>query len=323
MSKYLSITAPSRIHITLISMTDELYRKNGGVGFAINGFDVCIDAYVSKKNSIDNSKNTNIDNRTIIATINILDNAVELYSLKKSIEVKINKFPPQHSGFGSGTSFKLACLESLFLVNKVKLEDSKLAFLSGRGGTSGIGINTYFHGGFVFDLGRVVGPLLPSNTCKDFELPLVLCKLFMPEWEIGIYKPSSIQSLSHEQELSFFNKNCPIDKNSVVDLTHELVFSLVPSILEKNIINFSKSINTIQDSTWKKYEWDEYNNLFDVANSILHEDSYCFGLSSLGTACYFLANDKSNIKRKMNVVDPNGLIRYVTVNNTGRIVTYV
>ena len=145
----------------------------------------------------------------------------------------------------------------------------------------------------------------------------------MPDWQIGVYIPSVIKTLNYQQELNFFNKTCPIDTQSVMELVHEVVFGLVPSVLEKDIYDFSKSIRNIQKSTWKKSEWEEYENFYDMACEIIDEHSYCFGLSSLGTACYFLANNENKILEKMKNVDPNGDLQYVTINNTGRKVTYV
>lgn len=324
MSKVVSITAPSRVHITLVSMTDKLYRRNGGIGFAINGMDVCIKASISKKlNIVLSSSSDHMDERTISSATKLLKDASKKYSLNKSVEICVKKFPPQHSGFGSGTSFKLACLESLFLLNDIKLDKQELCQISSRGGTSGIGVNTYFDGGLVFDVGRKAGTLLPSNSCVGFELPLVMKKITMPEWEFGVYKSSKVTPLNYEQEIEFFKDNCRIENSDIYKLTHEIVFKLLPSLIDGNIDEFSESIKEIQDSTWKKSEWRAFDQYYEYIESVLGADSHCFGLSSLGTACYFLPKDKKRILEKITAIDPNGYIEYVTVNNSGRIVSYV
>jgi beta-ribofuranosylaminobenzene 5'-phosphate synthase len=67
---------------------------------------------------------------------------------------------------GSKTALLLSMIEALSLLAGCDLSPSKLVELSGRGGTSGVGVSSYFSGGMIFDLGRPNDnlPFVPSSA---------------------------------------------------------------------------------------------------------------------------------------------------------------
>src|SRR5690606_11611590 len=117
------------------------------------------------------------------------------YRLPAGVTVTIFGEMPTHRGFGSGTALRLACIEGLFAINDRALTADEAIVLSKRGGTSGIGISTYFSGGLVVDLGvgwDDTANFVPSAVASVKRVPLVLGRVEMPDWTVGICVPRDV-----------------------------------------------------------------------------------------------------------------------------------
>ncbi|WP_369510459.1 GHMP family kinase ATP-binding protein, partial [Escherichia coli] len=100
-------------------------------------------------------------------------------ALRTAFAVTITGNLATHVGMGSGTGIRLACIEALLALNEVSLPQEELVRLSERGGTSGIGIKTYFDGGLVLDLGvrNDNAGYAPSGLIRPKALPASLPRL--------------------------------------------------------------------------------------------------------------------------------------------------
>src|SRR5690606_1710595 len=129
-------------------------------------------------------------------------------------------------GLGTSTMIRLACIESLFLSNQKKISKETIRKLSMRGKTSGVGVRTYFEGGYVFDIGHAKfnDKLQPSSKreSKTTESLLVLNER-MPKWKLGICIPKNIKRKSEAEEKKFFDENTPIADSSV----HETLYHCI------------------------------------------------------------------------------------------------
>lgn len=143
-----------RLHLTLIGMNEGGYRINGGAGLAIQTPSLKIHCSISDRFSLIDKREFSLSEQEIFRIKKIIKQEVIGYQYSKNIGIEIQGEMPTHFGFGSGSAIRLACLEALHLLNKNEPEREKLVYSSGRGGTSGIGINTYFEGGFIVDLGK-------------------------------------------------------------------------------------------------------------------------------------------------------------------------
>jgi len=148
------IEVKPRLHITLIGMNKDGYRINGGVGFTVQRPSLKIKLCQSKRFNLVDSRNYPFSAKEIARIKNIISQEKERLGFRNNIKGEIAGEMPTHFGFGSSTATRLACLEALHILNDKKPKKEQLVIASGRGGTSGIGINTYFKGGFVIDLGR-------------------------------------------------------------------------------------------------------------------------------------------------------------------------
>ncbi|OBP13777.1 hypothetical protein A5320_17855 [Rheinheimera sp. SA_1] len=317
----LTINIPSRIHITLIAMHECDLRKNGGIGFSIQNMGAQAKFYTSQENNV-TIENRKENCKKSMEIENILNNICKFMNLNKFVEIHVSNLPDFHSGLGSGTSLILACIEGLLIINDVTYEDRDLINLSNRGGTSGIGIQTYFTGGFILDVGVNSNNTrhLPSSYAENIsQLPSVIHRSPMPAWKVGVVIPDVFSKIDGEIEMNFFNRVCPIQKNEALEACYLSVFGVTAAIVDNNYNSFVKSISRIQKTRWKNEEINEHSLASQQIEYLLHLGADCAGMSSVGPALYFFAKNISEIKS--NFIDRYGGYGFVSdMNNTGRTV---
>ena len=302
------------------------YRINGSIGFSISA--PPIEIYFEESENIEIIDKRKIEfttsekarlEHTLLETIN-------RHSFKKKPRYIIYSEVLPHHGFGSNTAIYMSFVEALFILNSYEYSDNDVIVSSGRGGTSGIGINTYFNGGFIFDAGIKNHKYLlnPSSIAeRDGKMPLVLQQIALPEWRVGICIPEYIQTKSEQEEIDFFDRHCPIDGNSVNTILYESVFGITSSIIERDYDVFCKSVNTIQSTKWKYLERIQYGaELIELENKIRDWGADCVGMSSFGPMLFFTGKNVNNILQEISRNISNAICHNVTFNNQGRIINY-
>jgi beta-ribofuranosylaminobenzene 5'-phosphate synthase len=321
-SSEIKIEIPSRIHATLLAMDSPFYRINGGIGFAIDLWNYHIAAKISDSIIImDDRPEEKLSNLDVALLTKALETAKQKYSIDNGICIRITQGPPRHIGLGSGTALLLGSLEAYMLLSGMTLNQEELTAMSGRGGTSGIGIHTYFYGGFVLDggqryNGQTHAPSRSNETRK--EKALLISRVDMPNWRFGIFVPEDTIHLSGNEESSFFNNTCPITQCEAALATYHSVFGAFCSAKENDLENFRRSINEIQGTKWKseelKYRGNEFLNMFEKLKSI----TQMVGLSSLGPLMYFMSDNIESALRSIRNELGAGRYAMATTNNIGR-----
>lgn len=298
------------------------YRINGGIGFAIKDPSCKLSFVRSTQLELIDLRSRPMGRSERQRLISILDAEQLRYGFEINFSVSIEGNMLTHSGFGSGTAITIACLEALHLINNHPVTQEELILASGRGGTSGVGIHTYFKGGCVFDLGRPIDNYqhMPSNQTQPTCLPLLLDQLAMPDWDIGICVPKSITTKSQAEEQEFFQRACPVSAKSVYEATYHTLFGLYAAIKESNKAAFSHALKVIQECTWKKLERNEYGKaLVDIETSLYECGAQSVGMSSLGPSLFFLADDLIEVVAQMRELRPDCDLYITQPVNHGRI----
>lgn len=301
------------------------YRMNGGIGFAIKNPCAQLSFIESEKFETEDLRSSSMSLAEQERLSLILETAFVQNKFNKAFKVSIEGNMFTHSGFGSGTAITLACIEALHLLNDYPIAQDMLIQTSGRGGTSGVGIYTYFDGGGIFDLGKPIDDTkhLPSSLVKSRNLPLLLDQFMMPEWDIGICIPKNISNKSQIEEQEFFKRVCPISTNSVYDTTYHTLFGLYGSLKENNKSAFCVALKAIQECTWKKLEREEYGQaLIDIETSLYSYGAEAVGMSSLGPSLFFLADNVNDVISKMQALSVNCELFVTQPQNQGRIVKH-
>jgi beta-ribofuranosylaminobenzene 5'-phosphate synthase len=215
-------------------------------------------------------------------------------------------------------------LEAAGLILSLPVGRQNLVAASGRGGTSGIGINTYFDGGACFDLGRKADTeLLPSDVLEHRHNPPVLLRRApMPRWPIGVCVPN-FKGTSIAGEKAFFEKVCPIETHEVQRILYQALYGVFAAILEKDVATFALALKAIQHTRWKKAERDIYGRrLLDLEARLYSYGASVVALSSLGPGLIFLAPDIREVERRMKQVDSKSVLFVTTAQNRGRSIDY-
>lgn len=303
------------------------YRINGGVGFAVEGPGIEIIAKQSSSLRIYDKRNNPFSKNGLLRLGSVIDSTQQQYKFCKSIRIEISGAAKTHFGFGTGTAVRLACLEALFIVNDQKYSPTLLRQLSGRGGTSGIGVYTYFRGGIVFDLGHRQNekPVQPSNLREAVgEIPLLLQQVKMPAWDIGICIPTNIRHKSEKEEKEFFLKTCPITNSEVYKTLYHTTYGLQAAVLEGDQNTFGKAVTAIQNCAWKSAERQLYGaKLADIETVLYKCGASAVGMSSLGPALFFLAENVAQVMTEIKRQRAKCELLITRPSNQGRILSYV
>lgn len=321
----LRITAFPRIHMTLIGMNSDGYRINGGIGFSITDPKVYYYFTLSPKFQL-------IDDRIFGFTIDEIEriknriNQLQIeFSFINSIKCRITGESMTHYGLGTSTATYLSCIEALFILNNYGYNELLLQKISSRGGTSGIGINTYFNGGCVLDVGipkRIEEELGPSSiSIERNKLPLIIKQIKTPPWKVGIAIPKLIRCKSELEEVSFFKNTCPIDRNEVEIILYEVIYGSLSSLIENNFDDFCFSVNAIQKTKWKQEERNLYKGeISELEEILIKKGAKCVGMSSLGPGIYFLSE---TIDESIMDFDKSKIQIFIAeMNNDSRIIEY-
>ncbi len=317
----LIISIYSRIHLTLLAMHKGEYRINGGIGFAIADPSCDLAITAVPVFAINDQRNDPFSASELDRLTTVLHAEQKRHGFATALAISISGAMRTHSGFGSGTAISLACLEALHRLNGSMPNPEELISASGRGGTSGIGIHTYFSGGCVFDLGRPHKNELhvPSHQATAPRLPLVLDHVPMPEWDIGICIPLGIPHKTEAEERAFFERNCPLSAEAVYETLYHSLFGLYAAISEADRATFCHALRAIQGCAWKKAERFEYGTaLFEVEQALYKCGAEAVGMSSLGPTLFFMADDVADVARRMRLARPDCECIQTRTANCGR-----
>lgn len=324
----LKIRVFPRIHVTLIGMNREGYRINGGIGFSMASPTLNLRFEPTEEISIIDMRSRGFSKNELTRLDNHLNKVMKDEQFAEGFHCVIEDSQMHsHFGFGTSTMVYLSCVEALLIINKREYTNDDVVNLSGRGGTSGIGINTYFNGGFVFDTGvtnNAVRDLAPSSCFKggDYRKPLIFKNISLPGWEMGICIPP-IQNKTEDEEKVFFDKNCPIEQEAVENILYESVYGISSSLLENDFNTFCKSVDSIQETKWKSLERDLYGTDLKVVESLIRKaGAKCVGMSSLGPLLYFFGEDVDSIIDRVNADLTGGKCYKTSFNNSSRILEY-
>lgn len=301
----LKIITYSRIHITLVGMSTEGYRRNGGIGFSINKPSMTCIFNPSEDFAFFDNRTIPLNKEELRKLIIHLKSLRKKYKCKKAFTCVIEGYIIPHCGFGSSTMLYLSVTEAFLRLNGIKYDREQLVKESGRGGTSGIGINTYFEGGFICDIGikniHDQSTITPSSIAKNHQSPLVIYRHNMPQWEMGICILKRVQTLSKQQEISFFKEVKGLEQSEINEILYHTVYGIVAAIEENEQDTFSQAIKNIQSTQWKLLERSNYGDEIEYAERILYQNgAKSVGMSSMGPLLFFTGDDINGIIQRVN-----------------------
>ncbi len=295
----MKIKTPSRIHMTLIDLNASIGRVDGGIGLALENPGMEISMRKRDEIEVEND----VEGRARAVAGKVLRHIGIEDGAGAGIKIKIDRSYGQHVGLGFGTQLALGVGKGLCDLYGVELDVKDIAEIVGRGGTSGIGIGAFEHGGFILDAGHRTQEkptFLPSSASRA-RPPPILARYDFPDWKIVVAIPETGQSgVSGKKEVGIFQKHCPIKISDVEKLSHVILMKVLPSVVDEDIEGFGNGINAIQETGFKKIEVGLQTDGVKEIMKICSERSYGTGLSSFGPAVYSVVEDEKELVSILN-----------------------
>jgi beta-ribofuranosylaminobenzene 5'-phosphate synthase len=297
-----------RLHLSLFDLGSATPRQYGGVGFAIDGMPTVVTASTSDVTELLGIEK--LDNQGMADVWGAIHRIHSEYGTPP-MSVHIETMPPQHIGLGTKTSLVLGVLQAIAVEAGIDLPISDVQRISGRGGTSGIGIHTFFSGGLVVDAGHQAGASRvhgPSSASSEIDsVPSMLVGGSMPyEWLITLILPNGI-SRSGFDELEFFRTSTPIPNEEVFASIGLGAFGLTSSAFTGDFRGFARSLNSLQTVGFKAREIAAQPAA--VANLLdeLHNLEGCgAGMSSMGPMLFTVTEDERSSAKVLEVAQALG-----------------
>ncbi len=300
------IETPSRLHLTLIDLNGIYDRIDGGVGITIEKPSLHLKAQPAEGIDVVFSKSKvlteSLAHDYTLKIINSATRTMEALSINGGFKFTVKTPYPPHSGLGSGTQLSLAVAKLISKMNNVDLKASDLAKIVGRGGTSGIGVESFENGGFIIDGGHKIiekPNFLPSSASTASPPPIIARYDFPLDWKIILTIPDVERGVSGAEEIDAFKNYCPIALNEVEKLSHILLMKLMPAVIESDLDSFGNAVNTIQDIGFKKIENKLQNPIIaNIMDDLRIAGAAGVGMSSFGPTIYAVTDTN-----EQNIVD--------------------
>lgn len=276
-----------RIHIGLLDLGHATHRDHGGAGFYVNGLPVEIEVFRSHKQRIVGIANLDKDGQEDLrAAIGRMRASLNL----PGFTVHLRNVLAQHVGLGSKTAVILGVLKAIGLLFNLDVERQALQRLSGRGGTSGVGINVFFSGGFVTDGGHEASEArtyAPSSRRSHFDAPPIICRYRIPEdWRFHLVLAGG-RRLSSQSEVIFFQQNTPVPAGEVLKSIATLYHGVAPAVCEDNLNLLKASLQELHSTGFKAREVrNQSNNVRRLMAELDNMPELAIGMSSLGPLVY-------------------------------------
>ena len=289
------VTAYPRIHITLVDLGHATGRRYGGAGFAVDGLTTTACAKEASDTELVGPRHFEApDVAGIRAALDRLSDRVGT-----GFKVCVRCEAPSHVGLGTKTSCVIAALRACNKVVDAQLGISEILRLAGRGGTSGIGVNTAFVGGFVADAGHpadALEPLVPSSAgIGVYEFPPAIVNFAVPEdWRIHLFLPDG-ERLTRRAEREFFVRNTPIPRSEILEVLASVYHGVAPAFATGNLPELARSLLRIHQLGFKKREVAAQGSMvIDLLRELNDLEDVAAGMSSMGPLVYAITKGASD-----------------------------
>lgn len=290
-----------RIHIGLLDASGSGQRTFGGSGFMLDSLPIEVaigcDPPLGGDVEIDQAGRSDIE--SAVARMG------RSYRLKPGF-MSITSLPPQHIGLGSKTALLLGVLKAWERHSGLEVGERQLQLLSGRGGTSGVGIHGFFKGGFVVDAGHpaaAVQELGPSAARRPADVPLLTVGHRVDEsWRFTLLLPKG-HRYSGGAEVEFFRRNTPIPSSESQEAISITYHGVVPAVLSNDLGSLRTALKAMQACGFKKRELQGQTDGVRTLIGELNDIPGCaVGMSSMGPLIYVIA-DHGMLGAKADIED--------------------
>jgi beta-RFAP synthase len=227
MSRTVHVTAPSRLHFGLWSLSGGSGRQFGGVGAMVEQPGLALEVRPWPQ---------------LVATGPLADRAV--YYARRwaefhghptpSCQLQVVSAAPQHVGLGIGTQLALSIAAGLNRLCGLPSQTSpELALSVGRGLRSAVGTYGFVLGGLIVEQGKLPGEPVSPLDCR-IELP--------DQWRFVLARPTGLAGLAGDDEASAIASLPAVPPHVTELLVAEVREQLVPGAATADFPLFAESL---------------------------------------------------------------------------------
>jgi len=312
------VEAHSRLHMTLIDLNGNLGRVDGGFGMALKKPVLAL--------QIEENNKTSLEPYSELLDM-ALKKAKKEFNYKKGVKVRVLDDYPQHIGLGHETQMMLAVGSAISRLKGIDISSRDLACIMRRGGTSGIGVGTFETGGFLVDAGHSFGRNkvksdFSSSTYSRAPPPPVIFRCEFPEdWKVFLVIPDVTKRLFGKAELNLFKRFCPIPATDVEKISRIVLFQVIPSMLEKDLVTLGEALSTLRRIGFKRIEMDQQHPVVkETVEAIEKSGIKAVGLSSMGPTVFAICSkrrDTSELVSSLENIGRKHSLKYQILETEG------
>lgn len=306
-----TLRAPARLHFGLLDLSAKHQRIDGGVGLAIREprLEVCVSE--SRETILEAPEPLLVLCRSIISKTRLPG--------RRPFHLQIKTESALHVGLGMATqlSFAIATAVSTFDgVEPLPLE--ALALLLRRGGTSGIGIYAFSHGGLVVDGGHRwtvdKTSLGPTVACNGVKAPPLLARLSFPEWGICIGIPRRGKVICGDTEIDLFRRGTPVPESEANQICQIILMGLLPAVATSAFEDFCIALEQNRQLGLKRFEI-EFSECREEIRALERAGLRGVSMSSWGPAVFGFAPSVKIAEGSAEQLNRSGLFKTVVVTS--------
>ncbi len=331
----LKITAPCRIHLSLIDENGYTGRVDGGIGLMLDRPNVVLEV----SNSADEF--TIECNKYYKESVHVInEKASKIFKYfhisNKNFHFHLKRYYPSHVGLGSKTQLSLAIATAITKLKNLNTHIGDLTKLVERGGTSGIGWRGFETGGFILDGGHDFGKgkeketFLPSSASSLAKPALTIFRYDIPDnWRFVLVIPNVKKGAYGDEEISVFQNYAPIPRNEVNEVSHQIIMKVIPGILKNDLSCFGEGLKRIQSIGFKKIEIDlQHDIVKDLLKFFENYGLKAYGMSSFGPSVIGIVESEFEAETILKKIQKNqkysGSHIYICKpNNNGAKIEYI
>ena len=214
----------------MLDLRGSLGRRFGGIGAGI--FDPSLSIEVERADAI------MVEGEEANRAAEFAARYLSSQGIRGGVRIVIRHAIPSHSGLGSGTQLALSVARGIAELYDLDADTGVLAAAVGRARRSAIGTWLFDGGGLIVEGGRREG--------GDHIAPLLARIAFPASWRCILVIPESSEGVSGESEAHAFLELPQPPLRQVEHLSHLVVMSLLPALVDGDLRAFGSAITEIQ-----------------------------------------------------------------------------
>lgn len=224
------VTASARLHLGFLDLAEDLRRRFGSIGLAIDAFETRV--------HLQQAPSFEVLGEERERGARIARHIAESLGLDAGKKLIISKAISPHAGLGSGTQLALAIAAAFRRLARLPLNSRDDARLLDRGARSGVGVALFDRGGLAVDGGR--GP----NT----EIPPVVAWMSFPrDWRILLILDPRVEGAHGSAETRAFAGLPPFPADAASEICRRTLMQILPGAAEEDLEAFGDGVTRVQE----------------------------------------------------------------------------